>query len=80
MSHVLAFIAAFIETHFVFKKVGGLYHWRIGRLGGSFYWKKAARKVRRVKVVDIPLTTYEPVDLRGMPSAERLAFAMSTIR
>jgi len=20
-----------------FRKVGGLYHWRIGRLGGSFY-------------------------------------------
>lgn len=27
-----------------FRKVGGLYHWRIGRLGGSFY---VARKVER---------------------------------
>lgn len=21
-------------------RVGGLYHWRIGRLGGCFYWKR----------------------------------------
>lgn len=23
-----------------FKRVGGLYHWRVGRLGGSFYLTK----------------------------------------
>jgi hypothetical protein len=23
--------------NFSFRRVGGLYHWRVGRLGGSFY-------------------------------------------
>ena len=30
--------AAFVSLRFFkFQKVGGLYHWRIGRVGGSFY-------------------------------------------
>lgn len=24
------------------RKIGGLWHWRIGRIGGSFYWRKPA--------------------------------------
>lgn len=30
---------------FTIKKVGGLYHWRVGRIGGSFYIARA--KVRK---------------------------------
>jgi hypothetical protein len=28
-------------ARFSFRKVGGLYHWRVGRLGGSFYVAKS---------------------------------------
>lgn len=27
-----------------YKKVGGLHHWKLGRLGGSFYLKASERK------------------------------------
>lgn len=27
-----------------YKKVGGLHHWKIGRLGGSFYLKQSETK------------------------------------
>jgi len=27
-----------------YKKVGGMHHWRLGRLGGSFYIAKTAKK------------------------------------
>lgn len=29
----------------IFRRVGGLIHWRIGRLGGSFYWAKSKQPV-----------------------------------
>lgn len=29
-----------IGPHLVFFKVGGLWFWKFGRLGGSFYWSK----------------------------------------
>lgn len=28
----------------LFKRVGGLYHWRIGRVGGCFYVAKSQRR------------------------------------
>lgn len=40
----LAFIAYRVKENpdfASFKKVGGLYHWRLGRLGGSLYLKSA---------------------------------------
>jgi hypothetical protein len=33
-----------------YKKVGGMHHWRVGRLGGSVYIKKAAPKVEQLRV------------------------------
>lgn len=30
-----------LNDNIVFKKIGGLYHWRVFRLGGSFYLKKS---------------------------------------
>lgn len=79
------------------RKVGGLYHWRIGRIGGSFYIKsvKSTRKPRgnraltMIKAAHTWLTeervnreisrmeTIEPV---STVNADRIAFAMSTIR
>lgn len=34
------------DGHITARRVGGLYHWRVGRLGGSFYWARTmpARK------------------------------------
>lgn len=34
-----------------FRKVGGLYHWRIGRLGGSFYVARKVSTTRNAWVV-----------------------------
>lgn len=28
-----------------FRKVGGLYHWKIGRFGGSFYMARAYKSL-----------------------------------
>lgn len=80
----LAYLAADVVCNmFTVKKVGGLYHWRIGRLGGSFYWAKAKtraskpRKLRRgwrgfgVNINITPLVSIERMQLRT-----RIAFAM----
>jgi hypothetical protein len=45
----VAFIAALTALEFIiprdlrWNRVGGLVHWRIGRLGGSFYLARRAR-------------------------------------
>lgn len=81
----LAYLAADAMCNmFTVKKVGGLYHWRIGRLGGSFYWAKPTkpraskqRKLRRgwrgfgINVNITPLVSIERMQLRT-----RIAFAM----
>lgn len=51
-----------------FKKVGVMYHWRIGRLGGSIYLKRKAQPQRKVKTVDIKLSAYDAIDMRGVPT------------
>ena len=38
-----------------FQKVGGLYHWRVGRVGGSFYLAKR-------KPVTEKVTWFDPID------------------
>lgn len=38
-----------------YRKVGGLHHWRIGRLGGSFYMK--GREARDAKPASLLATT-----------------------
>jgi hypothetical protein len=49
LGFLLAFVllvcgaAMVIADNLSYRKVGGLHHWRIGRLGGSFY---IARRIR----------------------------------
>lgn len=78
MEHSIETIGAFLEEHVVFKKVGGLYHWRIGRIGGSFYMKKksVAKIVTRYKADPTPITA--PLQITG-PSADRVSLAMARI-
>jgi hypothetical protein len=73
-------VGAWLETNCSFKKVGGLYHWRIGRVGGSVYIKKArvAKIVTKYKreveaKVDAPV-----LQLTG-PSADRVSLALARI-
>lgn len=46
---IASFVVSLITPFLSVKRVGGLYHWRIGRVGGSFYLAKAKPKARRIK-------------------------------
>lgn len=74
-------VGAFLEEHTSFKKVGGLYHWRIGRIGGSLYVKKArvAKIVTKYKREVAPVVAVAPLMLEG-PSADRRALALARTR
>ena len=37
MAMAITHTTAVVRAAIAFRKVGGLYHWRIGRLGGSVY-------------------------------------------
>lgn len=85
-------IAAWLEAHDVrLYRVGGLYHWRIGRIGGSIYVKRSTRVSRASRLVEASKAARawlteerKPVELPIEPvasaTADRIAFAMSTIR
>jgi len=40
MEYIVAILALFIFLFTEKKKVGGIWFWRLGRLGGSFYLSK----------------------------------------
>lgn len=72
------------------RHVGGLYHWRIGRVGGSFYLKAAPRKpkARREPPLRFARRAYlhhklagfgvdpQPVDRDLVKLRQRIQFAM----
>lgn len=94
IENLILSIAAWLDAHDcrIFR-VGGLYHWRIGRLGGSIYLKKSTRVSRASRLVaaskaarawlteerGAPVAR-EPVTPIERVSQDRIAFAMSTIR
>lgn len=90
IARIVLALAAFCEAHNIrVYRVGGLYHWRIGRLGGSVYFKKAPRKARVSKLLlaidhirEISRKPVAPVVIEPVtaPSKNRIDFAMSTIR
>lgn len=61
-----------------YKKVGGLHHWRIGRVGGSLYVKKArvAKIVTRYKREPVETVAAPVLQLTG-PSADRVSLALA---
>lgn len=70
-------LGAFLEQHVDFKKVGGLYHWRIGRLGGSVYLKKAKRVTKIVTPYKREIVRAEPVAMPAtIISQDRINLAM----
>lgn len=72
---IATLVAYFVAGKLSIKKVGGLYHWRIGRLGGSFYWKRAPRKAHRVRksIVGFGVDLYRQT-IKDLEDAERAAF------
>ena len=82
---IAMFVIGYVATAHVMgqtslKKVGGLYHWKAGRIGGSFYCKrrvnKPARKVRKLDLPAAPLVTDIQSDV--LVPAHRIALAMRT--
>jgi hypothetical protein len=94
IENMILAIAAWLDAHDVrITKVGGLYHWRIGRLGGSIYLKRSTRISRASRLVAASKAArawlteerdtaakVEPVTPIERVPEDRIAFAMSMLR
>lgn len=74
-----------LEAHTSFKRVGGLYHWRVGCVGGSLYIKRRnpremtmrQRVMNRVgEMLDPPRREPAVVEAQPRFDAARIAFAL----
>ena len=64
-----------------YKKVGGLHHWRIGRLGGSVYIKKAKVSPKRIapKADDVVLVAEPNPEVKNWQERIKIGTGKSNI-
>lgn len=60
---------------FKFKRNGGMYFFQVGRLGGSFYIKKAVKPVAMKAPAPVAFIDPKPVN-KSPQMQERIAFAL----